>query len=113
MNNQDLALNSQKRLRQQLPEHWRSRTLARLPQKAPGEYSSIVSPFQSCIVLALKALSYLLSPTIPAFLNIGHHVPKGANKVLHSDKNIMSCLLQNAQKPRHYAFAAEERRYVP
>ena len=34
------------------------------------------------------------------------------NKVLQTDKIIVSCLLQKAQKPRHYAFAAEERRYV-
>ena len=35
---------------------------------------------------------------------------KSPNKVLQTDKIIVSCLLQKAQKPRHHAFAAEERR---
>lgn len=37
---------------------------------------------------------------------------KAPNKVLQTDKFIASCLLQKAQKPRHYDFAAEERRYA-
>jgi hypothetical protein len=32
------------------------------------------------------------------------------NKFLQSDQNVLSCLLQKAQKPRQYALAAEERR---
>jgi hypothetical protein len=75
MNNSPaLVPNSQKRLRQQLPEHWRSLTLARQPQKAPDVYSSIDSLFQSSIGLVLTALSYLLLPTIRAFLSIGRRV---------------------------------------
>ena len=34
------------------------------------------------------------------------------NKLLQSDKIMASCLLQNTQKPRHHAFAAEEGRYA-
>jgi len=32
------------------------------------------------------------------------------NKLIHTDKTIVSYLLQKAQKPRHFAFAAEEER---
>ena len=34
------------------------------------------------------------------------------NKFLQSDQIALSCLLQNAQKTRHRALAAEERRYA-
>jgi hypothetical protein len=37
------------------------------------------------------------------------HMPK---KILQPDQIILSYLLQKAQKPRQYALAAEERRYV-
>jgi hypothetical protein len=32
------------------------------------------------------------------------------NKFFQSDKNMLSCLLQKAQKSRQHVFAAEERR---
>jgi hypothetical protein len=35
---------------------------------------------------------------------------KAPNKFLQTDKIVLSCLLQNAQKPRQHDFAAEERR---
>jgi len=34
------------------------------------------------------------------------------NKFLQSDQNILSCLLQKAQKPSQHVWAAEERRYA-
>ena len=34
------------------------------------------------------------------------------NKYFQTDQIILSCLLQKAQKTRHYVLAAEERRYT-